>query len=130
VVTMLYILFVFVSQQSSAIVNCCTLDLVVFSCWAVVCSSGLCMVRASCLVVVCTSCLFVVCSSCVVLISVCVQADQGVCEGCHPSCKTCTGLEKRDCHTCPPGKELKLKRKIPKISINKIKVLSHFDLTL
>ncbi|CAL8254264.1 unnamed protein product [Boreogadus saida] len=32
--------------------------------------------------------------------------DQGVCEGCHPSCKTCTGLEKRDCHTCPPGRFL------------------------
>ncbi|CAL8344486.1 unnamed protein product [Lota lota] len=29
--------------------------------------------------------------------------DKGVCEGCHPSCKTCSGQGKKDCQTCPPG---------------------------
>ena len=105
--------------QSSAAVNCCTwmclllpvgLRFVYGSCFLFGCCLYFLFLCGctSCVVVFHTSCLLVVCSSCVVLICVCVRADQGSCQGCHPSCKSCSGQGKRDCLTCPPGEELLL----------------------
>lgn len=36
----------------------------------------------------------------------CLPSDQGDCELCHSSCKTCSGAEKEDCTSCISGKHL------------------------